>query len=42
VPPTRHLAAYAPTDKRMNMDAVAHQRAGKPWPDVTRTAEIGT
>jgi hypothetical protein len=30
--PTRYLAAYTPTDKLKNMDDVARQRAGKPWP----------
>ena len=32
--PTRYLAAYTPADKLKGMDAVARQRAGKPWPDV--------
>jgi hypothetical protein len=30
--PTRYLTSYTPTDKLMNMDTVARQRAGKPWP----------
>jgi len=30
--PTRYLASYTPADKLKNMDAVARQRAGRPWP----------
>jgi hypothetical protein len=32
--PTRYLAAYTPADNLKNMDAIARQRAGKPWPGV--------
>ena len=40
--PTRHLAAYTPTDKLKSMDAVARRRAGVPWPAVTLAAETGS
>ena len=32
--PTRYLAAYTPPEKLKTMDALARQRAGKPWPTV--------
>ena len=38
--PTRYLSAYTPGDKLAAMDAVARQRAGRPWPSDGSTAEV--
>jgi hypothetical protein len=40
--PTRYLTAYTAADKHKGMDAVARQRAGKPWPLVPRGVEAGS
>jgi hypothetical protein len=34
MPTTRYLTSYTPADKLKNMDAVARQRTGKPWPGI--------
>jgi len=43
--PTRYLTSYTPIDKLKGMDAVARERAGKPWPGSAPAAQhmgIGT
>ncbi|MCJ7544229.1 MAG: hypothetical protein MUP47_06640 [Phycisphaerae bacterium] len=40
--PTWYLAAYAPTDKLCDLDAVARSRSGKLWPSTEGNAQYET